>query len=321
MPCGRIAEFTNAHSSSSSTCRGESSSPSRISLARCETLERMLPATPPIRPHMRHVCTQRLQLNPAYTEDMSCCLHAIFSATTLQVAWEEDAYGNCLDLRNQRICLHLIIVGHDSLQLRIVTPSGESCHVRQSRLLLMLGLCYPFVLFSTPILPAPVSSRRISHRAKTPIFSRNPPPLCPRQTAVSRAQARQQDRGQSPVRDAQDTELATADQQAKQDLYAQLLDRQKSSNPSEVSTSQNVAGEQATPGPGQSSKGSTELIFRLERRGEGWGEEIFPHLVVEQRPLTTTAKRDRNRSTRPKPWTVNLSWSAHPLTQFVAQTA
>lgn len=106
----------------------------------------------------------------------------------------------------------------------------------------------------------------------------------------------------SGVQDAQETELAAADQQAKQDLYAQLLERRHSSQLSEVSASNSVGS-----GVSQTAKadsGSTELIFRLERRGEGWGEEIFPHLVVEQRPWTSAAKRDRNRSSRPKPWTV-----------------
>lgn len=265
----------------------------------------MLPATPPIRLHMRHVRTQRLPLDPANTEDISCCLHAIFNANNFSSGHRKKMpTGIALDAPKP---IHLIIVATIRFSCGLLHQlSCKSCHVRQSRCLPMLGL--PFVLFSTPILPTPLSSRRISHRAKTPNFSRNPAPWCHRQTVVSRAQARQQDSGQSLVRDAQDTELATADQQAKQDLYAQLLDRQKSSNPSEVSTSQYVGGQQATPGPGQPNKGSTELIFRLERRGEGWGEEIFPHLVVEQRPLVTTAKRDRNRSTRPKPWTVILSF-------------
>ena len=132
---------------------------------------------------------------------------------------------------------------------------------------------------------------------------------CCRRTVSCEAQPRQQDSRSSPVRDAQDTELAAADQQAKQDLYAQLLDRQQSSRPSEVSTSRNAQPQQADTKPEKPEKGSTELIFRLERRGEGWGEEIFPHLVVEQRPWTTTAKRDRNRSSRPKPWTVYLPCS------------
>ena len=128
--------------------------------------------------------------------------------------------------------------------------------------------------------------------------------ICHRRNVTCEAQPRQQDNRPSPVQDAQDTELAAADQQAKQDLYAQLLDRQQSSRVSEVSTSRNVQPQQADTKPEKPEKGSTELIFRLERRGEGWGEEIFPHLVVEQRPWTTTAKRDRNRSSRPKPWTV-----------------
>ncbi len=45
----------------------------------------------------------------------------------------------------------------------------------------------------------------------------------------------------------------------------------------------------------------TELIFRLERRGQGWGEEIFPHLVVENRPIDKP-RRDRPRSAQPDPW-------------------
>ena len=45
----------------------------------------------------------------------------------------------------------------------------------------------------------------------------------------------------------------------------------------------------------------TELIFRLERRGQGWAEEIFPHLVVENRPINKPS-RDRPRSTQPDPW-------------------
>jgi hypothetical protein len=45
--------------------------------------------------------------------------------------------------------------------------------------------------------------------------------------------------------------------------------------------------------------GSTQLIFRLERRGEGWGEELLPHVVMEERPL----KKKRAYS-RPDPWQV-----------------
>ena len=174
----------------------------------------------------------------------------------------------------------------------------------------MLGL--PCLLCSTSSLQAPLNSRRTTQKAKALISSRSPAPCRHRRSCGCRAQTRQQDSRPSPVRDAQDTELATADQQAKQDLYAQLLDRQKSSSPSEVSTSRNVGNQQTHPRAGQHDQGSTELIFRLERRGEGWGEEIFPHLVVEQRPWTTTAKRDRNRCTRPKPWTVCHLFLATP---------
>ncbi|PSC73903.1 helicase domain isoform C [Micractinium conductrix] len=43
----------------------------------------------------------------------------------------------------------------------------------------------------------------------------------------------------------------------------------------------------------------TQLIFRFERRGDGWAEEILPHLVVEQRPLEPKKKRVYSR---PDPW-------------------
>lgn len=37
----------------------------------------------------------------------------------------------------------------------------------------------------------------------------------------------------------------------------------------------------------------TELIFKLERRGDGWGEEIIPHLTVENRPIEPAGKARR----------------------------
>jgi hypothetical protein len=37
----------------------------------------------------------------------------------------------------------------------------------------------------------------------------------------------------------------------------------------------------------------TELIFKLERRGDGWGEEIIPHLTVERRPLRSKKKKNK----------------------------
>ena len=62
------------------------------------------------------------------------------------------------------------------------------------------------------------------------------------------------------------------------------------------------------PQPGKGAdQPATELIFRLERRGDGWGEEIFPHLVLEQRPLEPPRRRVRKRSSRPEPWEVRSS--------------
>ena len=55
------------------------------------------------------------------------------------------------------------------------------------------------------------------------------------------------------------------------------------------------------PGSNHTQPPATELIFRLDRRGVGWGEEILPHLTVEQRVLK------RNRSAQPDPWTVHPS--------------
>lgn len=59
----------------------------------------------------------------------------------------------------------------------------------------------------------------------------------------------------------------------------------------------------AAPAPPPASeagvgKEDTEVIFRLERRGDGWAEEILPHLVVEQRPL----KKKKRAYSRPDPW-------------------
>lgn len=126
----------------------------------------------------------------------------------------------------------------------------------------------------------------------------------PRKQSLCRARSQQEPSGSARPADPQEQELAEADFEAKQSLYAQLLDRQRTSQPSETSSS---GRGQANVAPGLSfpaAQASTELIFRLERRGEGWGEEIFPHLVVEQRPLADVKKRDRNRSSRPRPWTV-----------------
>lgn len=43
-------------------------------------------------------------------------------------------------------------------------------------------------------------------------------------------------------------------------------------------------------------EGPTELIFRLSRRGYGWGEEIIPHLTVEKRPVKSSASSKRKKT-------------------------
>lgn len=52
-------------------------------------------------------------------------------------------------------------------------------------------------------------------------------------------------------------------------------------------------------------KGPTELIFKLQRRGDGWGEEILPTASIEHRPIKPY-KRIRDRSTTPRPWQVTF---------------
>lgn len=51
---------------------------------------------------------------------------------------------------------------------------------------------------------------------------------------------------------------------------------------------------------------ATELIFKLEKIGSGWGEELFPRLTVEQRPIKKRI-RIRNRSSFPNEWQVCLA--------------
>jgi len=41
-------------------------------------------------------------------------------------------------------------------------------------------------------------------------------------------------------------------------------------------------------GDGSEENEDTELIFKLERHGNGWGEEILPRLVVQRRPVSFT---------------------------------
>ena len=60
------------------------------------------------------------------------------------------------------------------------------------------------------------------------------------------------------------------------------------------------------------SDDATELIFKLEKYGSGWGEELLPRLVVEQRPLQKR-ERFRNRSSFPDAWEVSHTALATPV--------
>ena len=62
---------------------------------------------------------------------------------------------------------------------------------------------------------------------------------------------------------------------------------------------------------------ATEFVLRLERRGEGWGEEIFPHVVMEQK-LVEKPRRDRPRSSQPDPWEVGTMSLGHHLANIHA---
>ena len=46
----------------------------------------------------------------------------------------------------------------------------------------------------------------------------------------------------------------------------------------------------------EENDGPTELIFKLSRRGYGWGEEIIPHLTVEKRPLKSAPSSRRKKT-------------------------
>lgn len=56
----------------------------------------------------------------------------------------------------------------------------------------------------------------------------------------------------------------------------------------------------------------TEMIFELSRRGSGWGEEIFPMVSLERRPLARTKPGSRNRSKTPTPWEVR-GWDGRKI--------
>eukprot|EP00889_Picochlorum_renovo_P004083 jgi/Picre1/31113/NNA_006467.t1 len=47
---------------------------------------------------------------------------------------------------------------------------------------------------------------------------------------------------------------------------------------------------------GHAEDSPTELIFKLSRRGYGWGEEIIPHLTVEKRPVKPSASAKRTKT-------------------------
>lgn len=61
-------------------------------------------------------------------------------------------------------------------------------------------------------------------------------------------------------------------------------------------TGRRRSGESQKP-PGEEEEEPTELIINLYKRGEGWGEEILPHISVEQRCI----KRKRKSA---DPWQV-----------------
>jgi len=46
----------------------------------------------------------------------------------------------------------------------------------------------------------------------------------------------------------------------------------------------------------EEEQGPTELIFKLTRRGYGWGEEIIPQLTVERRPVKGAASAKRKKT-------------------------
>ena len=65
----------------------------------------------------------------------------------------------------------------------------------------------------------------------------------------------------------------------------------------------------------------TELVLTLERRGSGWGEEIFPRIALEQRPILAKAPRVRNRSSMPDPWAVSPPRGLRPRVLVPAPAA
>lgn len=84
---------------------------------------------------------------------------------------------------------------------------------------------------------------------------------------------------------------------------------------SQQANNKGCAGQDPTSGDsreGSDEKGDvaqdTELILKLDRRGSGWGEEIFPHVTWERREVNPP-KRRRRRDNNPDPWEVILTAS------------
>jgi hypothetical protein len=107
--------------------------------------------------------------------------------------------------------------------------------------------------------------------------------------------------GDQELQQLQD-EAATVQQQEQQ--------QQRWSSNSAASTSSPDGGSRSASGKVL----PTELIIRLERRGEGWGEEFIPFLTVEQRPIESRARLQM--AERAEPWEVGAglaSICASPL--------
>ena len=50
---------------------------------------------------------------------------------------------------------------------------------------------------------------------------------------------------------------------------------------------------------GDAAPTDTELVMVLERRGEGWGEEVFPHVAMRRRPVAAAAAAAASRRSAP----------------------
>lgn len=87
-----------------------------------------------------------------------------------------------------------------------------------------------------------------------------------------------------------------------------LKERRDRSASDQASTS----GRNSSSSTENESERPTELIFNLEWRGYGWGEEILPHVIVEQRVIQPCK---RNRGSGPEPWTVR-SFLYSPFVSF-----